>query len=137
MKRYAIEVLDSKQIEALSRKELAHNEYICETAGFEPLEVRLKRFEQQGLLRQVQRSEITSSDLREMYLNPDYSINIDDDPEDIIEKMGILQKHIAEVKQKAHERAVKNSKPGETTASPGSQAVSAAVDEEKASSEVE
>lgn len=137
MKRYEIEVLDPKQVAALCKETLTHNEYICETAGFEPLEVRLKRFEQQGLLRQVQRSEITSSDLREMYLNPDYSLNIDDDPEDIIEKMGILQKHIAEVRMKAHKRAVENSKLGETTASPSSQAVSAAADEEKTSSEKE
>ena len=74
MKRFSIEVLDPKQIEALSKDVLMHNEYICETAGFEPLEVRLKRFEQQGLLRQVQRSDITSADLREMYLNPDHHL---------------------------------------------------------------
>lgn len=126
MKRFEIEILDKKQIEALSRKELMHNEYICETAGFEPLEVRMKRFEQNGIIRNAFHGDVTSADLREMYLNPDYSLSPEDDIDDIKEKMQLLQAHINEVKQKVAQR----SKPAETTASAGSQAVSAAENTE-------
>ena len=49
MKFYELEVLDAKQIEKLSNPKMEHNEYICETAGFVPLEVKFKRFEQAGI----------------------------------------------------------------------------------------
>lgn len=105
MKTYEIEVLSPKQVEALSG-ELKNNDYICETAGFVPLEVKFKQFEINGLNLMQQRRLLDSSDYREMYLNPDYDISIDDEPEDIIEKMEALRNHIEDVKQRAVERKV-------------------------------
>lgn len=105
MKNYEIEVLSPKQVEALSG-ELKNNDYICETAGFVPLEVKFKKFEINGLTLMQQRRMLNSSDYREMYLNPDFDISIDDDPEDIIDKMEALRNHIEDVKKRAAERKV-------------------------------
>lgn len=129
MRKYSILTLDKKEVAALSG-ELIHNEYICETAGFEPLEVKFKRFENAGLLQMIQSKALTSKDFREMYLNEDYSISIDDSPEDILEKMHKLNAHIAEVKAKAEKRNEKVSSFEETANSPSDSA--AAETEEEA-----
>ena len=105
MKYYEIEKLSDKQVEALANKDLKHNEYICETAGFEPLEVKFKRFEQAGLRAQFNTSEFTSSDYRDMYLDPDFQIYPGDELEDIEVKTAALHRHIQEVKERAIARA--------------------------------
>lgn len=64
-----------------------HNEYITETAGYIPLEVKLKQFEQNGVIAQFQQSDFTSHDYREMYLNPDFDITPEDDFEEVEEKI--------------------------------------------------
>ena len=71
------------------------NPYITETAGFVPLEVKLKQFEASGYRAQLYASEFTSSDLREIYLNPNFEISPDDDLEDIHSKL-LNQKIFAE-----------------------------------------
>lgn len=62
------------------------NEVLVETAGFEPLEVKFKRMEEAGYRAQFQESDFTSSDLRSIYLNPDFQITEEDELEDIQEK---------------------------------------------------
>lgn len=124
MKKYSIPLLNEKEVAALSG-ELKHNEYICETAGFEPLEVKFKRFETAGIMNMIQSKALTSEDYREMYLNEDYSVSIDDSPEDILEKMHKLNDHIAEVKKKAEK---KNSKVGSFEETTNSASGSAAVE---------
>lgn len=62
------------------------NEIVTETAGFEPLEVKFKRMEEAGYRAQFQESDFTSSDLRSIYLNPDFAISEEDELEDIQEK---------------------------------------------------
>lgn len=93
--------LTDKQIEAFKVKKLINNEYICETAGFVPLEVKFKRFEQAGIRQQLNAADYTSSDYRDMYLNPDYQVYPDDEIEDVEAKFKALHDHIQEVKAKA------------------------------------
>lgn len=66
------------------------NPYVVESAGFIPLEVKFKRFEQAGIRAQFNASEFTSSDYRDMYLGPNTEIYPGDDLETIEEKL-ILQ----------------------------------------------
>lgn len=63
------------------------NKIITETAGFVPLEVKFKRFEQAGIRAQFNESEFTSTDYREMYLTPNTEIYPNDDLETVLEKL--------------------------------------------------
>lgn len=101
MYKYEKECLTPQQAEACKVKEFKHNEYICETAGFVPLEVKFKRLDQAGMRAQIQASDFTSSDYRDMYLNPDYQIYETDEIEDMEEKFRALHDHIQEVKKRA------------------------------------
>ena len=73
MELYDFNYLSPKQVDALSSKlTKENNPYICETAGFEPLEVKFKRFEQNGIIAALQSEMFNSHDYREIYLdNPD------------------------------------------------------------------
>lgn len=63
------------------------NPLIVETAGFVPLEVKFKMFEKNGILRKVhEENSYTSEELRQLYLDPNLSINQYDDIETIVEK---------------------------------------------------
>ena len=61
------------------------NEYITETAGFVPLDVKLRRFQENGQIMQFSSSEFTSSDYRQMYLSPDFEITPEMELEEIEE----------------------------------------------------
>lgn len=63
------------------------DEVLVETAGFEPLDVKLYKMHQAGIVAQFNVGELTSQDLRDIYLNPDFSIDEDDDFEDVAEKL--------------------------------------------------
>lgn len=80
------------------------NEYITETAGFIPLEVKLKQFEQNGLIAQFQAGDFTSHDYREMYLTPDFDITPEDDFEDVQEKMELHRQFIEKYKKEKLEK---------------------------------
>lgn len=67
------------------------NRVIVETAGFVPLEVRMKKFEEAGIKAQFYASEFTASDLRELYLSPNTEIYPSDDLETIEEKLALRQ----------------------------------------------
>lgn len=64
-----------------------YDEVLVETAGFEPLDVKLYKMHQAGVAAQFNVGELTSQDLRDIYLNPDFSIDEDDDVEDVAEKL--------------------------------------------------
>lgn len=104
MRIYELECYDKKQLEANLVKDFKHNEYICETAGFVPLEVKFKRFEQAGIRARISSSDYTSSDYRDMYLNPDYQVYPDDEIEDVEESFRALHDHIEKVKKRASAR---------------------------------
>lgn len=132
MKFYEIEKLSPKQAEEFKSPMLVHNEYICETAGFIPLEVKFKRFEQAGIRAQISASDYTSSDYRDMYLNPDYQVYPDDEIEEVEEKFRALHAHIQEVKKAAADRTAARSE-----ASKIDSAAAAAVVETKKSPSID
>lgn len=99
MKKYETDILDIKQIEALGANLKDGNNYITETAGFIPLEVKLKQFEQNGLIAQFQVGDFTSSDYRDIYLNPDFAISPEDDLEDIQEKIEARNIYVEQLKK--------------------------------------
>lgn len=86
------------------------NPVIVETAGFVPLEVKMKRFEQAGLRAQFREQDFDSQDYRDMYLNPDVIIYPSDDLEQVQEKLNLQAQIYNEIVQKK-----KNLKLGETS----------------------
>lgn len=62
------------------------DEQLTETAGFVPLEVRMKQMEQAGLLQQAMLQDVTADDLREAWLSSDFEISPDDELEEVIVK---------------------------------------------------
>lgn len=97
---HKMECFSPKQVEDLSpvlTKD--NNPYICETAGFIPLEVKLKQFEQNGLVAQFMVSDFDSNDYRDIYLNPDFNVSPEDDFEDIQEKLAAQRQYAEEIKQ--------------------------------------
>lgn len=85
------------------------NPIIVETAGFIPLEVKMKRFEQAGIKAQFSTSDFDSQDYRDMYLNPDVQIYPSDELEVVEEKLRLQRNIMQEILHKKQ-----NSKLGET-----------------------
>ncbi len=75
------------------------NKYITETAGFVPLDVKLKQFEIAGYKAQLSASEFNSSDLRDVYLNPNFNITPEDDLEEIQDKLFAQQAYMQGLKK--------------------------------------
>lgn len=103
MERKVLDFMTDKEVVSLGA-DLGDNPVIVETAGFVPLEVKLKRFEQAGQIMQFNTSEFTANDYRELYLNPDFQIYPDDDLEDVEEKLAGLRAYQAEVMSKIQKR---------------------------------
>lgn len=97
MKSYKIDSYDIKLTDIFTDN--PENAYITETAGFIPLDVKFKRFEQAGLRAQFNASEFTSKDYRDMYLNPDFSIDENDDLETAQYKLNAQNQYIEELKR--------------------------------------
>lgn len=85
--------------------DLGDNEYICETAGFIPLEVKFKRFEENGIRAQFDTDSFSSSDLREIYLNPDFEIRQGDDLIDIEAKLTAREEYILSLNKEKSKQA--------------------------------
>lgn len=96
--KYKYDYMTSDEVKALANPLNEHNEYICETAGFVPLEVKMKQFEQNGLIAQFQVSDFTSNDYRDIYLNPDFQITPEDELEEIQEKLNARNEYIQKIK---------------------------------------
>lgn len=79
------------------------NPRIVETASFVPLEVRLKRLEENGIRAQfAQDMDLTSEEMRTLYLHPDFEITPYDELEEIEEKLLARQSYLQQLlKQKA------------------------------------
>lgn len=94
------EYMTKNEVEACkSDMNISGNEYIVETAGFVPLEVKMKQFEQNGLVAQFLTSDFDSNDYRNIYLNPDFNISPEDDLEDIQEKLEAQKAYAEEIKK--------------------------------------
>lgn len=74
------------------------NEQLTETAGFVPLEVRMKQMEQAGLLQQALLQDVTADDLREAWLSSDFEISPDDELEEVIAKDRARREFIDQIK---------------------------------------
>lgn len=98
MTKYNIDFLKPSEI-SYAELNPEENNVIVETAGFVPLEVKLKRFEQNGMLMQFNESEFTSSDLRTIYLKPDFEITPEDDMEEVMEKIKARNEFIISYKK--------------------------------------
>lgn len=85
MNYFEQEKLSKKQIMDLGSDLSEGNDYITETAGFIPLDVKLRRFQETGQIMQFHTSEFTSADYRDMYLSPDLEITPEMDLEEITE----------------------------------------------------
>lgn len=97
MKKYKIDSYDIKTEDVFTDN--PDNAYITETAGFIPLDVKFKRFEQAGIRAQFNANEFTSQDYRDMYLNPDFSIDANDDLETAQMKLDAQMDYINQLKQ--------------------------------------
>lgn len=66
------------------------NEYIVETAGFVPLSVKFKQFEQNGYIAKFNVDDFDSSDYSKLYTD-DVLIGPDDDEFDIADKIALFK----------------------------------------------
>lgn len=66
------------------------NEYIVETAGFVPLSVKFKQFEQNGYIAKFNVDDFDSSDYNSLYQD-DVLIGPDDDEFDIADKIALFK----------------------------------------------
>lgn len=66
------------------------NEYIVETAGFVPLSVKFKQFEQNGYIAKFNVDDFDSSDYSKLYAD-DVLIGPDDDEFDIADKIALFK----------------------------------------------
>lgn len=90
------------------------NPCIVETAGFVPLEVRFKQFEQNGLRAQFTEDQFTSNDLRQIYLSPDLQIYPGDDLIDIEEKLDAQRELMIKIQKEKAEALASASGDGES-----------------------
>lgn len=75
------------------------NEYIVETAGFVPLSVKFKQFEQNGYIAKFNADDFDSSDYRSLYTD-DVLIGPDDDEFDIADKIELFKQRKFELLNK-------------------------------------
>ena len=63
------------------------DEVLVDTKGFVPLDVKFKQLEEAGIKAEFNIADLDSSQIRQVFLNPDFEITPDDDLEDIQEKL--------------------------------------------------
>lgn len=63
------------------------DEILVDTKGFVPLEVKFKQLEEAGIKAEFNMAELDSSQIRQVFLNPDFEITPDDDYEEIQDKL--------------------------------------------------
>lgn len=75
------------------------NEYIVESAGFVPLSVKFKQFEQNGYIAKFNVDDFDSSDYNSLY-SDDVLIGPDDDEFDVADKIELFKQRKLELLQK-------------------------------------
>lgn len=102
--------VDDEEIE-----EIPWNERVVETAGYVPLEVRMKQMEQAGLRQQFVMGDLSPDDLRAAWLSQDFEITPEDELEEVFAKTAarneFLEKLKAERMKAAEEEEQRNPKP--------------------------
>lgn len=100
MKDYKYKTFDELNNFVFEFPSLADN-YHVETAGFVPLDIRMKQLIQNGYVARFTESDFDSQDLRLIWDNPDLQITGEDDFEDVQKKL-FLRRQL--------ENQIKNSK---------------------------
>lgn len=75
------------------------NDYVIETAGFVPLSVKFKQFEQNGYIARFNVDDFDSSDYNSLYAD-DVLIGPDDDQFDVADKIELFKQRKLELLQK-------------------------------------
>lgn len=83
------------------------NEYIVESAGFIPLSVKFKQFEQNGYIARFKVDDFDSSDYASLY-QEDVLIGPDDDEFDIADKLSLFNERKYDLMQKKAKLAETN-----------------------------
>lgn len=78
---------------------------ITETAGYLPLEVRLKQLEQQGYIAKFHREEFDTDEISELWTRPDFEILPTDELEDVQAKMALRREYLLQLKSQHAELA--------------------------------
>lgn len=90
MKVWKYEIHKPDEI-TLSDYELAErrkdNVELVDTAGFEPLKVKMQRMIENGIINRLYSDDFDIDDVTKMYMDDDYKITSEDDLEDIQEKL--------------------------------------------------
>lgn len=68
--RFDVELFRKQQLKMLPED---YDTELVETAGFEPLDVKLYKMHQAGIRAMVNVSDFTMQDMRDIYLNPDFT----------------------------------------------------------------
>lgn len=84
---------------------LEDNERIVETAGFVPLDIKFKRFEQAGILQMLNKQKYSVDDLRDIYFGEDSEIHPYDELEDIVSKLQIQEQKKLKLAETVAERS--------------------------------
>lgn len=87
-----------------SNPEVEYKE-ITETAGYLPLEVRLKQLEQQGYIAKFRREEFDTDEISELWTRPDFEILPTDELEEVQAKMELRREYLLQLKSKHAELA--------------------------------
>lgn len=87
---YAFDDSDKSPWITADGKPAEGNEYIVETAGFVPLSVKFKQFEQNGYIAKFNVDDFDSSDYSKLYAD-DVLIGPDDDEFDIADKIALFK----------------------------------------------
>lgn len=74
------------------------NERVVETAGYVPLEVRMKQMEQAGLRQQFVMGDLSPDDLRAAWLSQDFEITPDDELEEVLAKTAARNEFLEKLK---------------------------------------
>lgn len=93
-------------LEIQKNPEIKYHE-VTETAGFLPLEVRLKQLEQQGYMAKFNREEFDSDEISELWTRPDFEILPTDELEDVQAKMNLRREYLIKLKSQHDEIAKK------------------------------
>lgn len=86
-------------LEIAKNPEIDYKE-MTETAGYLPLDVRLKQLEQQGYIAKFKAEEFDSDEISELWTRPEFEILPTDELEDIQEKLSLRRAYLQDLAQK-------------------------------------
>lgn len=86
-------------LEIAKNPEIDYKE-MTETAGYLPLDVRLKQLEQQGYIAKFKAEEFDSDEISELWTRPEFEILPTDELEDVQQKFALRRAYLQDLSQK-------------------------------------